>query len=174
MIKWRRRTDEESRGNFFYLRIDDRLIHGQVVVGWGTVLDVNHLVLVNDRIAANPYEREFYRQVIPESMGGEVESLSEAMNHDISRKEGNCRCIFVVASVEDARRLIEGGKVPDALVLGGIHAQEGRKRILDYLYLSEAEISILQGLATKGIKVIIRDLPTSDFMTLQEALQALR
>lgn len=152
------------------MRVDDRLIHGQVVVGWGTVLDINRLVLANDRIAANPYEREFYRQIIPESMGGAVESLSEALQDARINENGNYRSLVVVASVDDALRLIEAGKAPDAVVLGGIHAQEGRKRILDYIYLSDQEIATLKAIENRGVKVICRDLPTSDYLTLQEAL----
>jgi mannose/fructose/N-acetylgalactosamine-specific phosphotransferase system component IIB len=76
----------------------------------------------------------------------------------------------VVGSVDDARRWIEGGDLPDALVLGGVHAQEGRRRILDYLYLSEQEIATLQAIERRGVKIICRDLPTSDYLTLQEAL----
>lgn len=170
MIRWRRRTDDEIRGNFFYLRVDDRLIHGQVVVGWGTGLDVNRLVLANDRIAANASEREFYRQIIPESMCGAVESLSEALQDARNRGGEDCRCMVVVGSVEDAQRWIQAGKFPDAVVLGGIHAREDRKRLLDYIYLSDQEISTLQTIEKKGVKIICRDLPTSNFVTFQEAL----
>jgi mannose/fructose/N-acetylgalactosamine-specific phosphotransferase system component IIB len=174
MIKWRRHTGDPSRSNFFYLRVDDRLIHGQVVVGWGSILDVNCLVLANDRIASNSEEREFYRQIIPESMCGSVESMSQALQHFPREDVGNCRCLVVVASVDDALRWIDAGKRPDAVILGGLHAQEGRRRILDYLYLSETEIATLQVIENKGINLICRDLPTSDFITFRDALRNAR
>jgi mannose/fructose/N-acetylgalactosamine-specific phosphotransferase system component IIB len=127
-------------------------------------------VLANDRIAANADEREFYRQIIPESMCGSVESMTQALQHIPRQDGGSCRCMVVVASVGDALLWIEAGKQPDAVILGGIHAQEGRRRILDYLYLSEDEIATLQAIEQKGINVICRDLPTSDFFTFREAL----
>jgi mannose/fructose/N-acetylgalactosamine-specific phosphotransferase system component IIB len=49
-------------------RIDDRLIHGQVVVGWGQPLDVRFIVLVDDAVAASDWEKELYRMGVPPEM----------------------------------------------------------------------------------------------------------
>src|ERR1700750_3479150 len=49
-------------------RIDDRLIHGQVVVGWGQPLDIDFIVLVDDTVAASEWEQELYRMGVPPEM----------------------------------------------------------------------------------------------------------
>ena len=49
-------------------RIDDRLIHGQVVVGWGQPLDLRFIVLVDDEVAASDWEQELYRMGVPPDM----------------------------------------------------------------------------------------------------------
>ncbi len=49
-------------------RIDDRLIHGQVVVGWGRPLDIRFIVLVDDEVAASEWEQELYRMGVPPEM----------------------------------------------------------------------------------------------------------
>ncbi len=56
-------------------RIDDRLIHGQVVVGWGQPLHVGFIVLVDDAVRASPWEQDLYRMGVP----SDVEVV--AMNH---------------------------------------------------------------------------------------------
>ncbi|MCH6547189.1 MAG: PTS sugar transporter subunit IIB, partial [Gemmatimonadetes bacterium] len=48
------------------VRVDDRLIHGQVVVGWGRELQPDLVVLANDEVAANDWEQELYRLGVPE------------------------------------------------------------------------------------------------------------
>ena len=50
------------------MRIDDRLIHGQVVVGWGQPLDIDFIVLVDDEVASSDWEQELYRMGVPPEM----------------------------------------------------------------------------------------------------------
>ena len=59
-------------------RIDDRLIHGQVVVGWGQPLDVRFIVLVDDLVAASDWEKELYRMGVPPEMEVRFHSASDA------------------------------------------------------------------------------------------------
>ena len=49
-------------------RIDDRLIHGQVVVGWGQPLELRYIVLVDDEVADSEWEQELYRMGVPPEM----------------------------------------------------------------------------------------------------------
>ncbi|MBL8958762.1 MAG: PTS sugar transporter subunit IIB, partial [Gemmatimonadetes bacterium] len=56
-------------------RVDDRLIHGQVVVGWGQPLDVRAIVLVDDEVAASQWEQDLYRMGVPEEMEVSFESV---------------------------------------------------------------------------------------------------
>ena len=62
-------------------RIDDRLVHGQVVVGWGQPLNVNFVVLVDDAIASSDWEQELYRMGAPPEMSVTFESLDSALAH---------------------------------------------------------------------------------------------
>ncbi len=48
-------------------RIDERLIHGQVVMGWGPQLDVEHYVVVDDELAASEWEQDLYRLGLPDT-----------------------------------------------------------------------------------------------------------
>ena len=62
-------------------RIDDRLIHGQVVVGWGQPLDVHFIVLVDDAVASSEWEQELYRMGVPPEMEVRFLSVSDAAAH---------------------------------------------------------------------------------------------
>ena len=59
-------------------RIDDRLIHGQVVVGWGRPLDIGFIVLVDDEVAASEWEQELYRMGVPPEMEVFFHGVDEA------------------------------------------------------------------------------------------------
>ncbi|HXD48268.1 MAG TPA: PTS sugar transporter subunit IIB, partial [Gemmatimonadaceae bacterium] len=60
-------------------RIDDRLIHGQVVVGWGQPLDIGFIVLVDDTVAASDWEQELYRMAVPPEMEVYFHSTADAL-----------------------------------------------------------------------------------------------
>ena len=59
-------------------RVDERLIHGQVVVGWGQPLDIDYIVLVDDEVAASEWEQELYRMGVPPEMDVHFLSVEEA------------------------------------------------------------------------------------------------
>ena len=64
---------------FELYRIDDRLIHGQVVVGWGQPLDIAFIVLVDDAVAASDWEQELYRMGVPPEMEVSFASVEAAL-----------------------------------------------------------------------------------------------
>src|ERR1041385_5266246 len=68
-------------------RIDDRLIHGQVVVGWGQPLNVAFIVLVNDEVAASEWEQELYRMGVPPGMEVHFDTVARAI-----REIGRASC----------------------------------------------------------------------------------
>ena len=59
-------------------RIDDRLIHGQVVVGWGQRLGIGFIVLVDESVRANVWEQELYRMGVPPAMDVVFATVAEA------------------------------------------------------------------------------------------------
>ena len=86
-------------------RIDDRLIHGQVVVGWGQPMGLRFIVLVDDEVAASDWERELYRMGVPpdvdvifETVDGAAARIAEFMN---DARPG----ILLTGDVEAMRRL---------------------------------------------------------------------
>jgi PTS system mannose-specific IIB component/fructoselysine and glucoselysine-specific PTS system IIB component len=150
-------------------RVDDRLVHGQVVVGWGRPLDLHRIVLVDDEVRANPWEQELYRMAAPPEIAVEFASAEAAApklaEWDASRE----RVLVLVGTIALACELER--QAPGALHrlnLGGIHAGPGRRERLRYLYLSDEELAMLQGLARRGMQISAQDLPTSRQVPLSD------
>ena len=59
-------------------RVDDRLIHGQVVIGWGTPLGVDRIVLVDDQVSTSPWEQDLYRMAVTPEMDVRFVTIAEA------------------------------------------------------------------------------------------------
>ncbi|MFL5612372.1 MAG: PTS system mannose/fructose/N-acetylgalactosamine-transporter subunit IIB [Gemmatimonadaceae bacterium] len=150
-------------------RIDDRLIHGQVVVGWGQPLDIRFIVLVDDSVAASDWEQELYRMGAPPEM--EVYFLSvDAALADLPQYRADARHgMLLTADIETMRRLVDGGGIT-TINLGGIHHRTGRTQRLRYVFLNEDEESALRELAARGVAVTAQDVPGARPIPLDDIL----
>jgi len=146
-----------------WFRVDDRLIHGQVMVGWVLALDIPGIILANDRIATDAWHRDTLRTVVTSFSEGvklEMLRLSETVAYvENNRLKG--RQMLLVESVSDAEALYRQGLSLPVLNLGGVHLRQGRERFLSFLYLDSSEIEAILRLSRKGVKVIAQDLPGS-------------
>ncbi len=150
-------------------RVDDRLVHGQVVVGWGRPLDLQRIVLVDDEVRASDWEQELYRMAAPPEIKVEFASAAEAAPRLAGWEAGRERVLILVGAIATAADLLRRSPgTLHKLNLGGIHAGAGRRERLRYLYLSEAELAMLQRLAGEGLEVIAQDVPTSRPVALKE------
>ncbi|MCK4980330.1 MAG: PTS sugar transporter subunit IIB [Candidatus Delongbacteria bacterium] len=139
------------------IRIDDRLIHGQVVVGWGSKLNPDYIILSDDEIASDETESELYLLGVPFEYEGKVLGFSNTVN--FIKENPKKKCIIVVKSPNSIKDLIKYGLKIDQLNIGGMHSKEGKKEINHYVYLNEKDYNDLQELSGKGVEIYIQDLP---------------
>ncbi len=150
-------------------RIDDRLIHGQVVLGWGQPLDAAFVVLVDDAIAASEWERELYRMAVPPGMDVFFHATAE-WPAVLDRYRADPRPgMLLTSDVATMRGVVEAGGVP-AVNVGGIHARDDRRQRLRYVFLSPAEERGLRDIAARGMAVTAQDVPSARPVPLHELL----
>jgi len=153
-------------------RVDERLIHGQVIVGWGTELHPSRIVVVDDEIAASQWEQELYAMGLPSEVTPAFEAVDGAREHLASWRNGGERVVVLTRDIATMRRLADGGVMRgDEVNIGGIHYAPGRSAILPYVYLSDTEINHLEATAEQGVRVTARDLPGARKVDLKELLQ---
>ncbi len=154
-------------------RIDDRRIHGQVVVGWGQPLDLGFIVLVDDEIAGSDWEQELYRMGVPPGMDVFFESVA-SLAGDFPRFAHDPRHgILLTSDIETMRQLVT--QLPNAIRavnVGGIHHRPGRTPKLRYVFLDDAEESALRALAGRGVAISAQDVPGARAVPLDELLAA--
>ena len=131
-------------------RIDDRLIHGQVVVGWGQPLDLQFIVLVDDEVAASDWEQELYRMGVPPEMDVYFESVEGAAAGLAAYQEDGRRGLLLTGDIETMARLIRATGTISTVNLGGIHHRPGRTQRLRYVFLSPAEEAMAAASAAMG------------------------
>lgn len=153
-------------------RIDDRLIHGQVVVGWGQPLNLGFIVLVDDVVAESDWEQELYRLGVPTSMDVYFVSIREAARemekYACDRRTGMVLTGTVQAMLDLARG--SAHRIP-AVNIGGIHHREDRTQKMRYVFLNAAEEQGLRSIAALGVTVTAQDVPSAPSKSLDELMR---
>jgi mannose/fructose/N-acetylgalactosamine-specific phosphotransferase system component IIB len=150
-------------------RIDDRLIHGQVVVGWGQPLDIGFIVLVDDAVAASDWEQDLYRMGVPPEMEVYFQSADDAIATLPRYRNDPRRGILLTGNIETMRRLVAEGGV-DVVNVGGIHSRAGRAQRMRYVFLTPEEELQLRELAAQGATVTAQDVPGARAVSLDDLL----
>ncbi|HEU4564587.1 MAG TPA: PTS sugar transporter subunit IIB [Gemmatimonadaceae bacterium] len=153
-------------------RIDDRLIHGQVVVGWGQPMGLGFIALVDDEVAASDWEQELYRMGVPPEMDVFFASLDGAARELGRWREDQRPGILLTGDVETMMRLVEACSEVRAVNLGGIHHRADRTHRLRYVYLSRQEEALLRQMAARGVTVTAQDVPSARPVPLDELLHS--
>jgi mannose/fructose/N-acetylgalactosamine-specific phosphotransferase system component IIB len=154
-------------------RLDERLIHGQVVVAWGSILRPNRLVIFNDQVAASPWERELYLCCVPPEYQASVFGLQEASQRLSNGAFDKERVIALVDKLPDVLELRSNGAPVSEVNVGGMHYSPHRTKLLPYVYLSKEERQICEELFCLGVNLYCQDVPTAERIDLKKLLKIL-
>ena len=149
-------------------RIDDRLIHGQVVIGWGRPLGINQIILVDDEVAASEWEQELYRMAVAPEIEVRFVTVAEATAH-LPQWQSNGKRGLILTGDLDTMAALHGAN-PDIvhrINLGGIHHRPGRRERLPFVYLTDQELRTLTSMEERGAVITAQDLPTSPPVALR-------
>lgn len=153
------------------LRVDDRLVHGQVVIGWGRPLGVRFIVLVDDGVRLSEWEQDLYRMAIPEGVELIVASTAEAIRRLPEWAADPRPGILLTGDLPTMGTLHDADPaLVHRINLGGIHHRADRVERLRYLYLTADETEMLRRMAASGAEITAQDLPTTPAIPLAALL----
>lgn len=148
-------------------RVDDRLVHGQVVIGWGKALNIGFIALVDDGVAGADWERDLYRMGVPAEIELIFSGVAEAARRlPVWRKDPR-NGLVLTADVATMALLCQNAPPVERVHLGGVHHKPGRTPRLPYVYLTDEEFRVLEALQAAGTIVTAQDLPTSQPVSLE-------
>lgn len=154
------------------LRVDDRLIHGQVIAGWARPLGIQILVLASDDISGDEWACTAYSMAIPEGIKFYCVNLDKCT--EIISSQDAKRTMIVVASVLDARDLLAKGLPVKEVTIGGLSYREGTREITSYIYFAPEDIDAAVQIFNMGIKIIGKQLPNSSPVDIPKVLAGVK
>lgn len=141
------------------VRVDDRLIHGQVVAVWLKAVGADRIIIVDDRTAQDAFLTEVLTLAAPPGVPVEVYGLAEGIER-VARAAGDAEQVFVLMrSPITALRLREAGIPIETLNVGGIGAGPGRKPLYKNISANAEELEAMRALERSGTRVELRIVP---------------
>lgn len=158
----------KERLAFPMVRVDDRLLHGQVIIGWGQMMGLNPVLLASDRVVKDASLAATFREIVPPELGGDVVTLADAAERWTRGDFKDKRAMIVVEAPVDALKLLHLGAPMKVLTLGGLHYREDREELLPYIFLSDWDRTTLEEIRKRGVKIICQDVPTAKPVIYEE------
>lgn len=152
-------------------RIDDRLVHGQVVVGWGQPCALGFLVLVDDEVARSEWEKELYRMGVPPEMEIVFDSVESAAARLPEYRADPRTGMLLTGDIDTMARLVAVAPDIRTVTVGGVHHKAGRVPRSRYVFLTADEEAKLLELAARGVTVVAQDVPQAAATPLEVMLR---
>lgn len=153
-----------------FSRIDDRLIHGQVVTTWVNLHKIEQIIVLNDKIANDQTQKNILAMAAPQGVKVKVFPI-EKFGKIIQKTPITRRTMLLFSTSEDVLKAVEAGVPIDELNVGGMRYQEGREKLSRALSVTPSEKLAFQQLLDKGIPIFIQMVPNDERVDLKEVLK---
>ncbi|AGN25355.1 PTS system mannose/fructose/sorbose family transporter subunit IIB [Erysipelothrix rhusiopathiae SY1027] len=153
------------------IRIDDRLLHGQVAYSWKSALNYEAIVIASDDAASDPIRKQALKLAKPDGVKLAIRSIDEAIALLNNEKLKGLKVFVVTASPHDALKLYQGIDETPVCTLGGVQMKDGRKAFAPAVYFTPEELGAMDNLITLGIFVEVKQVPDDkgkDFSDLRQ------
>ena len=149
--------DDRERGPL-WVRVDDRLIHGQVTVAWRRYLDYRAVWVVDDGMAADPDLGAVLRLASPPGVRVDVLTVAQALQQ-LRQGVGGDGLLILLRGLHAAQALLAGGAHLTQLNVGNLAWAPGARRVVRSIALTAGDVAVLDVLAAQGVQITFQPTP---------------
>ena len=147
--------------NISLLRIDDRLIHGQVATSWAKAVKCEAIFAISDEVAEDALRRELLLQIAPAHLKAYVIPVEKAIKVYHNPKYAGKNILWLVTKPADVVRLVEGGVKIDKVNVGGMTYKDGNKQLSDAVTVGKADVEAFKKLLDLGIDLSMQKVASN-------------
>ncbi len=160
--------------NLVLTRIDNRLIHGQVLEAWVPHVQANCIVVASDIVAANPLKRLMMKASVPSRMRVEIGTVDDMVRLLLTDALDDYRILLLFGTPAEALRAYRLGLGYQQLNLGNLHADNGKERFSCTVFLDLPDLKDLESLDQAGIKITARCIPADTERSWRKLIPEIR
>ncbi|MFA5321808.1 MAG: PTS sugar transporter subunit IIB [Smithella sp.] len=160
--------------NIALVRVDSRLVHGQILEAWVPFIQAECIIVVNDKVAADSFMETVIRMAVPSDMEVVISSVDDfAQNYTFTHGSGK-KTIVLFSSIDDACKAFQLGFRFDRLNIGNVYNNEYKVCCSSSVFLCDEEITTLENLLKEtGVFVELQRVPKGRAINIKEALKDL-
>ena len=141
------------------VRVDCRLVHGQVLETWVPHTGANCLLVANDEVEANPVLKSVMELAVPSSIRVLFRAVGDVAAAVAAIDAHDERAILLCAGLADALRIFRSGVRFPALNIGNLHYGEGKVEVTPSVYFAPEDFEAVDALSRLGVAVTVRSTP---------------
>ena len=149
-------------------RIDDRLVHGQVMTAWARIFNIAKIIVVDDATAKNAFLCDVMKMAVPTGCSVQILSVADAVPVLQASEKSDEKTIVLVKAPIALRALIDQGIVIKEINVGNVGAGPGRKAVMRSTQLTKDEYDTLVWMSAQGIHIYFQMLPEAKSMELDK------
>lgn len=144
------------------VRIDDRLIHGQIVQGWLKTINVDKILIVSDEVANDEMQQVLLSMAVPSSVKLVIKNIKDASYEIANEVYEKDNLMILFSNPQDIVKMIDNGIKFQSINIGGMHYAHGKKQLLSNLSVDKNDVEAFLKLIGCGIELETRALPQDD------------
>ncbi|MGM0214334.1 PTS sugar transporter subunit IIB [Enterococcus sp. AZ109] len=156
-------------GEIVLARIDDRLIHGQVMTAWLQFTGGNHIVIVDDATAGDEFTKSIMSMAVPNGIKLSILGINDG-SALLKAIPGNEKVIVLAKEPQTYWQLIEQGVSFEEIIIGGMGARKDRKTFHKNISATEEEKETFKKIVASGVKMKIHVIPDQGSQAIDNLL----
>ncbi|MET4696746.1 PTS N-acetylgalactosamine transporter subunit IIB [Endozoicomonas lisbonensis] len=150
-----------SNPNIVLVRIDNRLLHGQVAVTWSHHAGGNLILVANDDASSDEVRQNLMDMAAPSTMATRYFSIQKTI--DVIHKASPAqKIVLVVETPQDVLQLVKGGVPLTQVNVGNMHFSDGKNQVHKTVSVDQSDIESFRSLNEMGVQCTIQRVPTED------------
>jgi PTS system mannose-specific IIB component len=159
--------------NINFVRVDDRLIHGQVASIWVKECKCNKIIICSDEVAKDTLRKTLILQVAPPGTKAYVLPIDKAIEVYKNPKYDSFKALILCTNPVDVLRLIEGGMDIKSVNLGGMCFKQGRTQISSAVSLGPEDVTALKKMNELGVELELRKIASDSKVDVMSKIKDL-
>ncbi|MBO0456164.1 PTS sugar transporter subunit IIB [Enterococcus hulanensis] len=142
------------------IRLDDRFIHGQIVLSWLKVLNGKRIIIIDEEMIKDPFMYTLFQMALPDDVSFEIFDCTAGI---LYLKENLGEVVLVlVRSLSTLEKMYSEGLRFKEVMIGRIPFKNGRRKRCEDVYLTSDEERIIENMLEKEVEVVVQMVPDSE------------
>ena len=154
-----------------HVRVDTRLLHGQVATTWTKTVSPDRIIVVSDGVAHDQLRKTMIEQAAPPGVPANVVPISKMIEVTKDPRFGATKAMLLFENPQDLLAAIEGGVDIKEANIGSMAHSVGKVVVTNAIAMGNADVETLETLHAKGVALEARKVPSDSPISYEDLIK---